>query len=174
VPREWTVTGLLKELGGGIAVVGVLASAAAVLNLIFQLISSPASTWLIQVLEIYRGLFFPIINNTFGMIVRIFGYHLLPWAKDIIVLYFVIGSANGRASLKYQRKVGSVNIPILVTAVLIWPLLVMFTIFLASLDPIPAQRQGARGVMKTILLQAVYVSVVVICALGLHAAEILI
>jgi len=166
--------GFLKELGVGIAVVGILASAAAVLNIILQIVSAPSSTWVNHILSIYRNLFFPMVNNTIGLVVRYFGYYLEPWGKDIIVLYVVVGSANARASYKYQVQVGKSSPFLLVAAVIIWPLLMLFATLHALFGSKEVERIRFRRVVKTILMQICYVLLVVAGALVLHSAEILI
>jgi hypothetical protein len=163
-----------RDLAFGVAAVGVLASASAVLNLLSATASLPLSARLGNVLQWYRELFFPIVENTIGLVPRVFGLHLLPWAKDLVVIYFIFGSAFARSSQSYHRRAGAVRIWPIVLAALTWPLALFIVVYDSVWEKDEKERVWTRQIAKNVALQLAYVISVVLIAMVLNAADILV
>jgi hypothetical protein len=88
----------------GVGFIGKLAGAAAILKMLGDAFRLSLADWLRAVLDGYARLFHPIVDYTIGLVPRLFGWELLPWAKDLIVLYAVFAAALGRVAVANVRR----------------------------------------------------------------------
>jgi hypothetical protein len=159
-----------KNISDGLTTIGVLVSSAAVLNLLSGIGAVQSSDWLGFVLNSYRSLFFPIVENTVGLVPRLFKLQLLDWAKDLIVLYGIVGSAFARSSMEFHKRQGSFSLLAIVLAITTWPLAIYAT---AKYFLDPGERERAKDVTLTTLKHLAYVIVIVIVAVVLNASGVL-
>jgi len=94
----------LKRIVEGVAAVGVLLSATAVINLIKHVFSLPLAKALAVILKAYTDLMYPIADALFGWIPHLVGLELTPTAKDILVLYCVMASTVARGMAAMYRN----------------------------------------------------------------------
>lgn len=99
------IDGQRKKISRGTETIGRLVGGVAIIKFVLQVTSSPVSTWLTVGLKAYQTLFHPLVDYSVGLLVKVVGFELLPWAKDLIVLHIVIASAVTRAAVRLAGEI---------------------------------------------------------------------
>jgi hypothetical protein len=129
--------------------------------LIVGLFSIPAVETLERVLDAYRSIFHTFVDATLGRLLMLFALSLPPFAKDIIVIYAMIGSAC-------LRVFGSFNRRNLTTAFasMVWPISLVFF----SWDE--EEKRFEIHFFLDLLKQILIVAAIVVIALVLNMAGV--
>jgi hypothetical protein len=129
-------------LSKGTSAIGRLVGAAALIKFALSSLAVPVSKWLAAALAAYTTLFHPLVDYSAGLIVSLLGYKLLPWAKDLVVLYALIGAAFTRGILNFQRFMMTVRPELtldwffIIVGGIAWPsILMMFGFYVPYVGP---------------------------------------
>jgi hypothetical protein len=180
---------VLKSLSKGVATVGVLVSATAVLNTTASWFNTPLTDWLSTLISAYRGLFFPMIDASIGRIFQIFGYQIAEWAKNLIVFYLAFGASMVRTG---QKEGPISSIAEWLTMLFLWPFLIVFTLVFLPPTILRLERQepeefieikglhsgsksylGPKGVVRSFFLEFFIVILLAGFAMLLSASGVL-
>ena len=121
-----------KTLISGVDVVGRLVGAMALTKFAVRALDAPVSSWLSNILSAYQTLFHPLVEYSIGLLPRVFGFELIPAAKDATVVYAMFGAIVYRSGYKYFRPSKRAEESELSTRLhvaffgLIWPIFVSY------------------------------------------------
>jgi len=120
-----------KRVKDGVRIAGTLLAAAAVMRVVARAAELPVRDWLAGVLALYAELLHPIVHYTIGLVPALFGYELLPVAKDVIIFYGLFAGSLYRALRSDDEKATELDGRMWkVGAALAWPILLF--LFLAA------------------------------------------
>ena len=171
-----------KIVNKGVSGLQRIVNAGAVFALICQTARLTPSGVLKAFLDAYQSLLHPLIDNTVGLIPDVFGYQLLPWFKDALVIYALIGAAIVRGNIAVEEDSDKkLLLQAYVLPGIFWPVIAaIFAFVLIATLVIPAAfatREGGnlkavmRRYLRFVVVELVYVLAIVVAAIILTKAQ---